>query len=159
MVHILYYSEINLQLRAKMTHSSQIGKYAPDERIRGIFVSAESLPTFATLPSVYPCFILLYLSWRKLFTFYSLCIKRQTALRRDNACKICNNVKLLHTCNFVRFLQNLYVCQILAKFASMSDSSAFFHLRVVPTLTESLSIEVYTLFACNTTKWAWHGKW
>ena len=102
---------------------------------------------------------LLYLSWRKLFTFYSLCIKRQTALRRDNACKICNNVKLLHICNFVRFLQNLYVCQILAKFASMSDSSAFFHLRVVPTLTESLSIEVYTLFACNTTKWAWHGKW
>ena len=63
-----------------------------------------------------------------------------------------NNVKLLHICNFVRFLQNLYVCQILAKFASMSDSSAFFHLRVVPTLTESLSIEVYTLFACNTTK-------
>ena len=53
MVHILYYSEINLQLRAKMTHSSQIGKYAPDERIRGIFVSAESLPTSATLLQTY----------------------------------------------------------------------------------------------------------
>ena len=50
MVHILYYNEMNLQLRAKMTHSSQIGKYAPDERIRGIFASAESLPTSATLP-------------------------------------------------------------------------------------------------------------
>ena len=147
-------------------------------------------PKACQLLSPCPAFIhvfLLYLSWCKLFTFYSLCIKRQTALRRDNACKICNNVKLLHICNFVRFLQYLsacqilakfviesdfckickyvrslqylQVCQILAKFASMSDSSAFFHLRVVPTLTESLSIEVYTLFACNTTKWAWHGKW
>ena len=60
MVHILYYSEINLQLRAKMTHLSQIGKYAPDERIRGIFASAERLPTFATLPSVYPCFFVIF---------------------------------------------------------------------------------------------------
>ena len=51
---------MNLQLSAKMTHSSQIGKYAPDERIRGIFASAESLPTSATLLSVYPCFFVIF---------------------------------------------------------------------------------------------------
>ena len=30
-IYIVYYSEINLQLRAKMTHLSQISKYVPDE--------------------------------------------------------------------------------------------------------------------------------
>jgi len=103
---------------SEMTNSSHI---RADERIRGIFASAESLSTSATLPSVYPCF-LLFLSWRKLFTFYSLCIKRQTALRRDNACKFatmsnyCIFVILSDSCNicqYLIFLQNLRVCQIL----------------------------------------------
>ena len=34
-----------------MTDLSRISKYALDERIRGIFASAESLPTAATLNS------------------------------------------------------------------------------------------------------------
>ena len=53
---------MNLQLRAKMTHSSQIGKYAPDERIRGIFASAESLPTFATLAFIHVFFAIFELT-------------------------------------------------------------------------------------------------
>lgn len=50
MVYIVYYSEINLQIyNYAQKDVSRISKYVPDERIKGIFASAGSLPSSATL--------------------------------------------------------------------------------------------------------------